>query len=62
MYTERIQIFKRYWKIYNYSKPEQLILMNYYIPLIRVRFLLGEPIITKKCGIYCKTPKQILSE
>ena len=61
MYTERIEIFKHYWKIYNYNKLQQTMLMDYYKPFIRTRFLLGEPIIGKNCGIYCETPNQILS-
>lgn len=61
MYSERIEIFKHYWKIYNYSKLQQTMLMDYYEPFIRTRFLLGEPILGKNCGIYCETPNQILS-
>ena len=60
MYEERIEIFKKYWNINRYSKSQQEVLMDYYEPIIRTRFLLGEPIIGRSTSINCHIPKNII--
>ena len=51
--NERFIIFKQYWKIDKLSKQNQEKIMNYFEPIISIKFYLGEPIIGKNCNINC---------
>jgi hypothetical protein len=50
---ERIIFFKKYWKIDKLTKQKQEQVMNYFTPIINIKFYLGEPITGKNCNINC---------
>jgi len=53
--NERYQIFSNYHQFQKYSKIEQEMLHNHFYHIVRIKYFMGEPIIGKFTGIYCKS-------
>lgn len=57
---ERIDIFKIYWKLNKLNKFELEEILEYYIPIIRIKIILGEPIIGKYTNINSFSFKKLI--